>query len=166
MLAVLAVEAPTWLTGWVGAIAAILGLLGLLASAAAYLRATYAKATVATLAESNAALKERVELLTGDLVNERADRAQEKVDHATQRAADMARLAAVEVENATLRELVQGKADLDRLVLLVNDNTAALRQDLSVNGEKIDSLLRAQGASKDEIVRIKGMLTRALSNRE
>lgn len=113
---------PQWLAGWVGIVVGIIGLLGLFASAAAYLRASYAKATVATLAESNAALMQQVELLKSERDEERRDRERERRED-SQKATQMAlRVEALERENATLREVVQGKADVERLVMLIQDH--------------------------------------------
>lgn len=119
---VVASEAPQWLSGWVGLAVAILGALGLLASAAAYLRASYAKATVATLVESNTALRSRLD----DLEQERRDESEahraQLANERRERLEVVTRLEALERENGTLREVVQGKADVERLVMLIQDH--------------------------------------------
>lgn len=113
---------PSWLTGWVGLAVAVVGLLGLLASAAAYLRASYAKATVATLSESNAALSEQVEILKGQREEEARERAAEKERAAAEVYALTTRVEAQERENAVLREAVQGKADVERVIMVIQDH--------------------------------------------
>lgn len=106
---------PEFLTGWVGVVVTLIGLLGLLASAAAYLRASYAKATVSTLAESNAALSEQVRILKSEREDDERERVKERL-------ATQGRLETLERENGTLREVVQGKADVERLVMLIQDH--------------------------------------------
>lgn len=119
---VAAADAPAWVSGWVGLAVAILGALGLLASAAAYLRASYAKATVATLAESNAALSEQVRILKEERDEDRVEREQERKEDAAKAAQMAVKIEALERENDTLREVVQGKADVERLVMLIQDH--------------------------------------------
>jgi hypothetical protein len=106
----------------VGLAVAVLGALGLLASAAAYLRASYAKATVATLSESNAALSEQVEILK----NAREDEAKERLEERRRAAQEIVglttRVEAQERENAILREAVQGKADVERVIQVIEDH--------------------------------------------
>lgn len=108
-------EVIAQLGGWAGFVVAVLGIIGLLASATAFFRASYAKATVTTLAESNAALKEQVAILKDQQEADEQERAEEKLQLAT-------RLEAVERENATLREVVQGKADMERVVMVIQDH--------------------------------------------
>jgi len=163
-----AVAPPAVLSGWVGLIVAVLGGLGLLASAAAYFRASYAKATVATLAESNAALKEQVELLKTERDDERAERQRERSEDA-QRAAQMAlRVESVERENETLREVVQGKADVERLVMLIQDHHHEVIEDRKGfhrewRGEidkiqgSLDDILAAQGEQANHMKAVRGM---------
>jgi len=105
-----------------GVIGIILVILAAVGSAAAYLRASYAKATVTTLGESNAALKEQVEVLK--LERDEDDRQRELLaeKHRADQVTWDTRLAAVERENTTLREVVQGKADVERLVMLIQDH--------------------------------------------
>jgi hypothetical protein len=100
----------------------ILGLLGLLASAAAYLRASYAKATVATLTESNVALTDQVRILKEERADDAKARKAEQEEWAKDRYALTVRMETVERENETLREAVQGKADVERLVMLIQDH--------------------------------------------
>jgi hypothetical protein len=114
-LAVDAAPPPQFLSGWLALVVTILGALGLLASAAAYLRASYAKATVATLAESNAALTEQVAILKAKAEADEQDRERERLSMT-------GRLNLMESENNTLREVVQGKADVERLVMLIQDH--------------------------------------------
>lgn len=113
-----ATTTPAWLTGWLGVVVALLGVLGLVASAAAYLRASYAKATVATLMESNGALEQRVTLLK----DEAAAREQEH-------AKDRVRIDSMERENGILREIVQGKGDIDRISLQVENHHTEIVED-------------------------------------
>jgi hypothetical protein len=114
--------AVAWFGGWLGLIVAVLGALGLLASAAAYFRASYAKATVATLAESNAALSEQVRILKEERDEDRLERERERKEDAAKAAQMAVKIEALERENATLREVVQGKADVERLVMLIQDH--------------------------------------------
>lgn len=65
-------------------------LLGVLALAVAYYRASYAKATIATLKDSNAALTERVEIL-----EDQAERCNKELDRVT-------------AENTNLKSYVAG----------------------------------------------------------
>jgi hypothetical protein len=140
--------APALRSGWVGLAIAILGLLGLLASAAAYLRASYAKATVATLAESNAALKEQVEIL-------KAERDADELEREAERARMTARLETLERENGTLREVVQGKADVERVIMVIQDHHHEVIQDrkafhLEWRGE----IGKLQGTMDDTLVAV------------
>lgn len=122
MTGYVAVDAPTWAQSWVGLVVAILGALGILASTAAYLRASYAKTTVATLVESNTALRGRLD----DLEQERKEDAEKHREQLAQerreRVQVVTRLEVLERENETLREVVQGKADVERLVMLIQDH--------------------------------------------
>jgi hypothetical protein len=115
-------DTPSWLSGWVGVAVAVLGALGLLASAAAYLRASYAKATVATLAESNAALSEQVRILKDERDAERQEREAERARLAREAEQVAVRVEALERENGTLREVVQGKADIERVIMVITDH--------------------------------------------
>lgn len=114
--------APQWLSGWVALIAGTLGVLGLLASAAAYLRAGYAKATVQTLSENNAALTDQVRILKEEREEDTRQREQERTRNAAEVFALTARVEAQERENDILREAIQGKADVERLVMLIQDH--------------------------------------------
>lgn len=96
----------TWLT-IVGGLATLIALAG---AGAAYFRASYAKATVTTLGESNRALLEQVAILKD-----------ERVADQQQAAAQEARIQALERENSVLREVVQGKADIDRVIMVIQD---------------------------------------------
>lgn len=96
----------TWLTV-IGGLATLVALAG---AGTAYFRASYAKATVATLGESNRALLEQVAILKDE---READQ--------KERAAQEARILALERENEVLREVVQGKADIDRVVMVMQD---------------------------------------------
>lgn len=141
-------SAPTLLSGWVGLAIAVLGLLGLLASAAAYLRASYAKATVATLAESNAALKEQVEIL-------KAERDADTIERETERATLTARLETLERENGTLREVVQGKADVERVIMVIQDHHHEVIQDRkSFHREWQGEMGKIQGSLDDTLVAV------------
>src|SRR5690242_11398232 len=91
--------APQWLSGWVALVAGTLGVLGLLASAAAYLRAGYAKATVQTLSENNAALTEQVRILKDERDEDTRQREQERTRNAAEVFALTARVEAQEREN-------------------------------------------------------------------
>lgn len=113
---------PTWLSGWVGLAVLILGALGLLASAAAYLRASYAKATVTTLSESNAALSEQVEILKTQRAQEAAALVVERERSASEVYALTTRVETQERENTVLREAIQGKADVERVIMVIQDH--------------------------------------------
>lgn len=139
-------SAPALLSGWVGVVVAILGLLGLLASAAAYLRASYAKATVATLAESNAALKEQVEIL-------KAERDEDQRERETEKAALTHRLETLEHENGTLREVVQGKADVERVIMVIQDHHHEILTDRKAfHNEWRGEINKIQGTVDDVLV--------------
>ena len=96
----------TWLT-IVGGLATLVALAG---AGTAYFKASYAKATVATLGESNRALLEQVAILKS-----------EREADAAERATQEARIQALERENSVLREVVQGKADIDRVIMVIQD---------------------------------------------
>ena len=113
---------PTWLSGWVGVVVAVIGLLGIVAGTAAYLRAGYAKATVQTLSENNAALTDQVRILKEEREEEKRVHTQERTESAAEIYALTARVEAQERENDILREAIQGKADVERLVMLIQDH--------------------------------------------
>lgn len=121
--------APSWLSGWVALVAAIIGVLGGLSGAAAYLRAGYAKATVQTLNENNAALTDQVRILKDERTEEKAAHEAERAKSAAEIYALTARVEAQERENDILREAIQGKADVERLVMLIQDHHHEVMQD-------------------------------------
>lgn len=107
-------QVPQVLTG----LASIGALLALAAAAAAYFRASYAKATITTLSESNTALLEQVGIL----------KSEREADQAKAELRDQ-RMAALERENETLREVVQGKADIERVIQVLQDQHHSIVQD-------------------------------------
>lgn len=127
--ALTATEPPTWVSGWVALVAAVIGVLGGLVGAVAYLRAGYAKATVATLSENNAALTEQVQILKAERAEDAAKRQVEKSEAAAEIFALTTRVETQERENAVLHEAIQGKADVERLVLLIEDHHHEVIQD-------------------------------------
>lgn len=157
----------------------VLVVLAAVGSAAAYLRASYAKATVTTLGESNAALKEQVEILKAD--REEDDRERTLVAAKVKAHTDdlSARLGSLERENLVLKDVVQGKADLDRLVMLIQDHHHEVIEDRrAFHAEwrsEIDKILSrlyatSQGISENvttlaavnaNVAQVKGLLTRA-----
>jgi hypothetical protein len=166
---VAAAEAPAWASGWVALIVGVLGATGLLASAAAYFRASYAKATVATLAESNAALSEQVRILKEERDEDRKEREDERREASQKNAAMAIRVEALERENGVLREVVQGKADVERLVMLIQDHHHEVIEDrkafhIEWRGEidkmqgTLDDVLSATGEIATSQKAVRGMV--------
>jgi SepF-like predicted cell division protein (DUF552 family) len=160
--------APQWLSGWVALIAGTLGVLGLFASAAAYLRAGYAKATVQTLSENNAALTDQVRILKEEREEENRQRAEERTRAHAEVFALTARVEAQERENDILREAIQGKADVERLVMLIQDHHHEVIEDrksflLEWRGEigkvqaGLDDLLKATGENASSLKATRAM---------
>lgn len=160
--------APPWLSGWVALIAGTLGVLGLLASAAAYLRAGYAKATVQTLSENNAALTDQVRILKEEREEDQRQRQEERTKSAAEVFALTARVEAQERENDILREAIQGKADVERLVMLIQDHHHEVIEDRKAfhaewAGEVgkvlagLDDLLKVSGETSTSVKAIRSM---------
>lgn len=162
MIALQAADAapPGWLSGWVGLLVGIVGLLGILASAAAYVRAGYAKATVATLAESNAALSGRVESLKEEAEAAALERAQEKAREAADRATLEGRVEALERENSVLREVIQGKADLERLASLLDSHHDHVCGELGKVQGTLEDVLAASGEVANSQKAVRSMVGR------
>lgn len=147
---------PAWVSGWLGVVLAVIGVLGLVASAAAYLRASYAKATVATLSESNAALTDQVRILKEEREEEAKERAAERERAAQEMYALTVKVETQERENAVLREAVQGKADVERVIMVIQDHHHEVVEDRRAfhaewRGE-IDKML----GSQDDLIKAVG----------
>ena len=166
--------APSWLSGWVALVAAIIGVLGGLSGAVAYLRAGYAKATVQTLGENNAALSDQVRILKEERAEDQRLRQEERTKSAAEVFALTARVEAQERENDILREAIQGKADVERLVMLIQDHHHEVIEDrrafhVEWRGEidKIvasqDDLLKAVGEVATSQKAVRGMTAKMLA---
>lgn len=90
----------------IGFFGAILALVGIVGAAFAYFKAAYARGTIETLKDSNAALIEKVDILEGASVE------------------CTTRLQAVEAENATLRTVVSGSDAIHTLARQIADQHA------------------------------------------
>lgn len=128
----------------VSVIVGVLAVVALGAASLAYFRSAYAKATVTTLSESNQAQAEQIRILK----DQRAE--DEKVQ-----ATITTRLASVERENGILREVVQGKADIERVLRALEDQNHAAIQDRDQWRETWAGRMDHQDAALSQI---KGML--------
>jgi len=159
---------PTWLSGWFGLIAGVVGLLGLFVGAAAYLRSGYVKSTVQTLSDSNAALEGQLRILKDARAEEQAQHLLQVEKGAADVYALTTRVEATERENGILREAIQGKADVERLVMLIQDHhhevmadrTAAReerREDVGKVMAGLEDLLKLSGETHADVKATRAM---------
>lgn len=147
---------PAWISGWVGVAVGVIGLLGILAGTAAYLRAGYAKATVQTLSENNAALTDQVRILKEERTEEKASHDAERAKSAAEIYALTARVEAQERENDILREAIQGKADVERLVMLIQDHHHEVIEDRKAFHTEWRGEVGKITASLDDLLKVAG----------
>lgn len=91
-------------TSWLSVIGLGITLITAAAAAVAFFRASYAKTTIETLKENNSALTEQVGIL------------KEGHDNAVRE------LGELRAENSVLREALQGKADVERVIRVIEDH--------------------------------------------
>jgi len=154
---------------------AILALTALAASVAAYFRASYVKATVVTLQENNAALTDRVRILTEAATEAERERAVEVAKWEAEREVDRGRIRALETENGILRDVVQGRADITNVVdeiqhhhTEVMANAASFHQEWRTETDKaaasLDDLLQAAGSIGTDLRAVKGLTARRFAS--
>lgn len=114
-------------SGWFTLLTAGFGLIGLLAGLVAFARASYAKSTIDTLKESNAALTERVDMLESERTHYKG-----VADTKT-------------AEVAVLERALSGRDDITRLESELQSHREVLLARLQSMDGRLDDLLRLAG---------------------
>lgn len=119
------------MNAWIVGVAGIFGIVALVGVIVAYFRVNLSQATIDTLKESNAALTAR----NGELDSELLD--------------IKARVGALERENESLRSALDGKADVERIAVLVEHHHEDVMADRRMFQDRFTAAMVEMGDKLD-----------------
>ena len=141
---------------WLGALSVALAIITGTAAAVAFYRSSYARTTIDTLKESNAAYVEHQGLQDAKIASLEAEVAHYRTTSATDRA---------RVE--TLEKALQGKADFERLESLIIDHHREVMDDRVVDrqaaSERHEALTKRVGVVEESVAQRLDALDSSLS---